>query len=59
MLGDNRDNSNDSRYWGFVPMENVKGRPFVIYYSYAPSDSAGNFNFVSGIRWQRLGERIR
>jgi signal peptidase I len=57
VLGDNRDNSNDSRYWGFVPMENVKGRPFVIYYSYAP-DSAGNFSFVSGIRWQRLGDRI-
>jgi len=58
VLGDNRDNSNDSRYWGFVPMENVKGRPFVIYYSYAP-DSARSFSWLSGIRWSRLGDRIR
>ena len=36
VLGDNRDNSLDSRYWGFVADSLVKGRPFVIYYSYAP-----------------------
>lgn len=32
-MGDNRDNSKDSRYWGDVPLENVKGRPIIIYYS--------------------------
>jgi signal peptidase I len=32
-LGDNRDNSDDSRYWGFVPRENIIGRPLVIYWS--------------------------
>ena len=33
VLGDNRDESLDSRYWGFVPQENVIGRPLVIYWS--------------------------
>lgn len=33
-LGDNRDNSLDSRYWGFVPRENVVGKPLVVYWSY-------------------------
>jgi len=34
MMGDNRDNSQDSRYWGFLPRENVKGKALVIYWSY-------------------------
>jgi signal peptidase I len=39
VLGDNRDDSQDSRYWGFVPRENIIGRPLVIYWSSAnPSD---------------------
>jgi signal peptidase I len=33
VMGDNRDNSEDSRYWGFVPRENIIGRPLVIYWS--------------------------
>jgi signal peptidase I len=58
VLGDNRDNSSDSRYWGFVPDSLVKGRPFVIYYSYAP-DSAEGMAWLTRIRWNRLGERVR
>src|SRR5580765_6752460 len=34
VMGDNRDNSQDSRYWGFLPRENVKGRALLIYWSY-------------------------
>lgn len=36
VLGDNRNDSEDSRYWGFVPMADVVGRPFVVYFSIAP-----------------------
>jgi signal peptidase I len=58
VLGDNRDNSSDSRYWGFVPDTLVKGRPFVIYYSYAP-DTAESLAWLTRIRWNRLGEIVR
>lgn len=58
VLGDNRDNSLDSRYWGFVPDSLVKGRPFVIYYSYAP-DTAKRLAWLTKIRWQRLGEPVK
>ncbi len=58
VLGDNRDNSLDSRYWGFVADSLLKGRPFVIYYSYSP-DSVDTFAWLSHIRWTRLGGRIR
>jgi len=58
VLGDNRDNSLDSRYWGFVPDSLLKGRPMMIYYSYAP-DTVDTFAWLTHIRWTRLGERIR
>lgn len=49
VMGDNRDNSMDSRYWGFVPLDSIKGRPWVIYFSYrAERDS-----------WQKTGFRDR
>src|SRR5437763_1196020 len=59
VLGDNRDNSLDSRYWGFVPDTLVKGRPFVIYYSYSPDSSDRSFAWLTHIRWTRPGERVR
>lgn len=58
-LGDNRDNSFDSRYWGWVADSLIKGRPFVIYYSYAPDSSEHSLAWLTRIRWSRLGERIR
>lgn len=36
-MGDNRDNSSDSRYWGFIPRDNIIGKPFLIYWSYRAS----------------------
>jgi signal peptidase I len=58
VLGDNRDNSLDSRYWGFVPDSLVRGTPILVYYSYAP-DSTTSAPWITNIRWRRLGERIR
>ena len=37
VLGDNRDNSRDSRFWGFLPVDQVKGRAFIVYWSYEAS----------------------
>ena len=58
VLGDNRDNSLDSRYWGFVPDSLVRGQPLLVYYSYSP-DSASRMAWLTGVRWRRLGSRIR
>ena len=57
VLGDNRDNSSDSRYWGFVPDSLVRGQPMMVYYSYAP-DSASRFDWLTHVRWKRFGEIV-
>jgi signal peptidase I len=57
VLGDNRDNSLDSRYWGFVPDSLMRGSPIFVYYSYEP-DSAKSFDWLTRVRWQRLGDLI-
>ena len=58
VLGDNRDNSLDSRYWGFVPDSLVRGTPMFVYYSYRP-DSASNWSWLTNARWRRLGTIVR
>lgn len=59
MMGDNRYNSKDSRYWGPVPRENVRGRPMFVYYSWNATDSDRPLPFLSDIRWGRIGHWIR
>jgi signal peptidase I len=54
-MGDNRDNSQDSRYWGFLPRGYVKGRALVIYWSY--DGEVGNI--LTGTRWSRLLHQVR
>ena len=71
VMGDNRDDSLDSRFWGFVPVQNVVGEPLFVYWSYnAPStkwlddslqdrlkfDASILWNFFAKTRWSRMGK---
>ena len=58
VLGDNRDNSLDSRYWGFVPDSLVRGEPMFVYYSYRP-DSVSTWSWLTDARWRRVGTIVR
>lgn len=59
MMGDNRDNSVDSRYYGPVPRENLRGTPMFVYYSYSPEEGVDYLRALTAIRWRRLGTWIR
>ena len=71
VMGDNRDDSLDSRFWGFVPVQNVVGEPLFVYWSYkAPThdwtddrlsdrlkfDVSILWNFIGRTRWSRMGK---
>jgi len=71
-MGDNRDSSLDSRYWGFVPRENIIGKPLIIYWSYDASTEALSGptlspdhlldlaqNFFTKTRWRRTFKLVR
>jgi signal peptidase I len=56
VMGDNRNNSQDSRYWGFVKQEKIKGEAFIIYWSW-DSDREDR-PLWDRVRWRRLGRLI-
>ena len=58
MMGDNRDDSVDSRYYGTVPRANLRGTPMFIYYSYDPERGPDYLRAITAIRWDRLGTWI-
>ena len=58
MMGDNRDASFDSRFYGFVARRLLRGQPLFIYYSYDPK-AGGPVPFLTHIRWGRIGQTIR
>lgn len=58
VMGDNRDDSEDSRYWGFVPRDLIKGRPLIIYYSFEYG-KLRPLPWLTDVRWRRIGNRVR
>jgi signal peptidase I len=53
MMGDNRDNSEDSRFWGFLPREYVKGKALFLYMSFGQGEGS-----VANVRWARILRQI-
>ena len=71
VMGDNRDNSQDSRYWGFLPRSHIKGRALTIYWSFDAGPEGGAeesslrraiavvTHFFTRTRWERIFRQIR
>jgi signal peptidase I len=65
VLGDNRDRSRDSRFWGYVPLESVIGKAFIIYWSNGSKQNRSPWNYPMKLldaiiynQWSRVGDKI-
>ena len=59
VMGDDRDNSLDSRAWGFVPRDLIIGRAMFVYWSYDETQPFSPFGFFTNSRWRRTGTMVK